>query len=139
MLKYKLIHPELLDALACSGHHDQILIADGNFPIHSQTPARVRFIHLNFTPGVLSVTDILKVLLEAIPVEKATMMIKDDGSEPEIGSDFRKILPKGLPLEGLHRQEFYDVVGSESTTVAIASAEQRLYANLILTVGVVQP
>ncbi len=137
MLKYGLIHPELLEALARSGHHDQILIADGNFPVHSKAPAHARFIHLNLTPGILSVTDILKVLLGAIPVEKPTMMIKDDGSEPAIGVDFRELLPKGLPLEALHRQDFYDAVGSDSTTVVIASAEQRLYANLILTVGVV--
>lgn len=138
MLKYRLIHPELLEALACSGHHDQILIADGNFPVYSKAPAQARVIHLNFAPGLLTVTDILKVLLDAVPFEKATMMMKDDGSEPAIAEDFHKILPKGLVLETLHRQDFYDAVGSDSTTVVIASAEQRLYANLLLTVGVVE-
>lgn len=138
MLKYRLIHPELLEALASSGHHDQILIADGNFPIYSKAPASARIIHLNLAPGMLTVTDILKVLIDAVPLEKATMMIKDDGSEPAIGTDFRQILPKGLPLESIERLAFYDAVGVDSTVVAIASAEQRLYANLLLTVGVVE-
>jgi len=138
MLKYRLIHPDLLEALARSGHHDQILIADGNFPVHSKAPSNARFVHLNLAPGMLTVTDILKVLIDAVPFEKATMMIKDDGSEPAIGADFREILPHDLPLQAIERLAFYDAVGSSSTTLVIASAEQRLYANLLLTIGVVQ-
>jgi len=138
MLKYRLIHPDLLEALARSGHHDQILIADGNFPVHSKAPSNARFVHLNLAPGMLTVTDILKVMIDAVPFEKATMMIKDDGSEPAIGADFREILPKDLPLQAIERLAFYDAVGSSNTTLVIASAEQRLYANLLLTIGVVK-
>lgn len=138
MLKYRLIHPELLEALACSGHHDQILIADGNFPVESRVPTGARIVHLNLAPGMLTVTDILKVLIDAIPLEKAAMMIKDDGSQPAIGVDFKKILPEGLPLESIQRLAFYDAVSSSYTTLAIASAEQRLFANILLTVGVVE-
>jgi L-fucose mutarotase len=137
MLKYGLIHPQLLEALACSGHHDQIVIADGNFPSYSNAPANARFVHLNLSPGLLNVTDILKVMIDAVPIEKATMMIKDDNSEPEIARDFRQLLPSGLPIEQLHRLDFYHAVGSEYTRLVIASAEQRLYANIILTIGVI--
>jgi L-fucose mutarotase len=139
MLKYRLIHPELLEALASSGHRDQILIADGNFAVNSKAPANARIVYLNLAPGMLTVTDILKVLIDAIPLEKATMMIRDDGSEPAIGADFRQILPEGLPLEAISRQPFYDAVGLPGTTLAIASGEQRLFANILLTVGVVKP
>ena len=138
MLKYQLIHPELLHALAMSGHHDQVLIADGNFPVQSRVPARAHVVHLNLAPGLLTVTDILRVLVGAIPLEKAVMMIQEDGTEPSIGQDFRQILPNGLPLEAIPPMAFYQVVGSEHTTLAIASGEQRLYANLLLTIGVVK-
>jgi len=137
MLKYKLIHPEILEALSRSGHHDQILIADGNFPVHSKAPAQARFVHLNLAPGMLSVTDILKVIIDAVPFEKATMMVMDDGKEPAIGSDFRQILPKDVPLQSISRLDFYNAVGERNTTLVIASGEQRLYANVLLTVGVV--
>jgi L-fucose mutarotase len=138
MLKYKLIHPELLNALARSGHHDQILIADGNFPVSSKPPANARLVYLNLAPGMLTVTEILKVLMDAIPFEKATMMMMEDGKEPAIGADFRQILPKNLPLDTISPQAFYDACGESSTTLVIASGEQRLYANILLTVGVVK-
>ncbi|HOS03406.1 MAG TPA: RbsD/FucU domain-containing protein, partial [Candidatus Hydrogenedentes bacterium] len=32
MLKQRLIHPEILDALAAAGHGSKILITDGNYP-----------------------------------------------------------------------------------------------------------
>lgn len=138
MLKYTLIHPELLEALARSGHNDQILIADGNFPVYSKAPENARIVHLNLAPGMLTVTDILKVLSDAVTFEKATMMIMDDGNEPEIGMDFREILPKDLPLQSVGRLEFYAACSHRSTTLVIASGEQRLYANLLLTLGVVK-
>ncbi len=37
------------------------------------------------------------------------------------------------------RWDFYDVAKSDDVSVVIVSADQRLYANLILTVGVRQP
>ncbi|MEI8131187.1 MAG: RbsD/FucU family protein [Leptolinea sp.] len=138
MLKYKLIHPELLEALARSGHHDQILIADGNFPVHSKPPSHARFVHLNLAPGMLTVTDILKVMIDAVPLESATMMIMDDGKEPAISSDFRQILPKDVLLKSISRLDFYNASGESNTTLVIASGEQRLYANILLTIGVVK-
>ena len=32
MLNYTLLHPQLLAALASSGHGGQLLLADGNYP-----------------------------------------------------------------------------------------------------------
>jgi len=32
MLKTRLLHPEILQALGSSGHGGQVLIADGNYP-----------------------------------------------------------------------------------------------------------
>jgi len=37
MLNSKLIHPEILQALAGFGHFSQVLIADGNYPLLSGT------------------------------------------------------------------------------------------------------
>jgi L-fucose mutarotase len=38
MLKTKLLHPEILQALGSSGHGSQILIADGNYPYATCSP-----------------------------------------------------------------------------------------------------
>jgi L-fucose mutarotase len=137
MLKYRLLHPELLECLAKSGHGDQILLADANFPFHSKAPAGARLVYLNLAPGILPVTQVLEILLDAINVESAAIMSMDGGAEPPITADFRRCLPAGTPLGALSRFEFYDAVKSPQTTLIIATGEQRLYANLLLTVGVV--
>ena len=42
MLKGKLIHPEILDALGKAGHGSKILIADGNYPFATAAAPRAR-------------------------------------------------------------------------------------------------
>ena len=60
----------------------------------------------------------------------------DDSSEPSIYADFRHVLP-GTQLERLGRFEFYAWPGRPA--LAIATGEQRLYANVLLTIGVRPP
>jgi L-fucose mutarotase len=139
MLKYRLIHPELIAALAQAGHGDYILLADSNFPAYNKTPEKANIVYLNLAPGVLSVTQILEVLLDAIPVEAAAVMAMADGGEAPVVAEFRKLLPAGLEIERIERFAFYDTVNSPRTVLVIATGEQRLYANLLLTVGVVNP
>ena len=40
MLKYRLLHPELLRALGEAGHGARVLIADGNYPLATRSPGR---------------------------------------------------------------------------------------------------
>jgi L-fucose mutarotase len=84
------------------------------------------------------VTEILKVVTEAIPVESVNVMATADGSEPPIWSEFRDILPQNT-LEPLERFAFYEAASKENVALVIASGEQRIYANILLTVGVVMP
>ncbi|WP_199620822.1 RbsD/FucU family protein [Paenibacillus alkalitolerans] len=136
MLKTVCIHPELMKLLAACGHGDKILIADGNYPIDSNTGGGCAKIYLNLTHGIPLVTDVLSVLEKTIPVEKAETMIPDSGEEPAIFSEFRSIL-NGLQPDYLGRFEFYEACKKENVKVAIATGEQRIYANILLTVGVV--
>jgi L-fucose mutarotase len=87
----------------------------------------------------LTVTDILKVIVDATPIEAAEVMGPDTGEVPSIYRDFRKILPKEIELQRLGRFEFYDAARSYDTALAIATGEQRIYANILLTIGVVPP
>ena len=75
---------------------------------------------------------------DGTPVEAAYVMGPDDGSEPSIYEDFRGLLPEN-ELERLGRFEFYDMARGPDTALAIATGEQRLYANILLTIGVVMP
>jgi L-fucose mutarotase len=139
MLTYPLLHPEILAALGSAGHGAQILIADGNYPLVTRTNPQASRVYLNLAPGLVTVTDVLKVLLEAVPVEAALVMGPDSGEVPSIFRDFKRILPKGMKLERLGRFEFYDAARADDVALAIATGEQRIYANILLTIGVVPP
>ena len=138
MLTTRLLHPEILAALGEAGHGAQVLIADGNYPLATRSNPDAYRVFLNLEPGKLTVTDGLSVVAEAIPVEAAYVMGPDDGSEPSIYEDFRGLLPE-TELERLGRFEFYDMARGPDTALAIATGEQRIYANILLTIGVVMP
>jgi L-fucose mutarotase len=136
MLTTKLLHPEILEALGGSGHGSRVLIADGNYPFNTRANPAARRVYLNLAPGMLSVTDVLSVLVDAIPLEAAHVMTPDDGSEPSIFTDFRKLLPAGLALQVSKRYPFYDLARDPDCSLVIATGEQRIYANILLTIGV---
>src|SRR5487761_2742086 len=102
-------HPELLRAIAGAGHGAKILLADGNYPHSVWVSPRAERIALNLAPGLLTV---------------------DDG--------YREQLP-GIPFTEVPRFDFYDEAKSDDVCCVVATGDQRLYANLLLTIGVRQP
>ncbi len=138
MLRTRLLQPEILAALGRAGHGARVLIADGNYPLVTQSNPAASRVYLNLAPGRLGVIEVLEVLAEAIPIEAAHVMGPDDGSEPSMYADFRRLLPD-TELERLGRHEFYAIARAPDTALAIATGEQRLYANVLLTIGVVLP
>jgi L-fucose mutarotase len=137
MLKTKLLHPEILAALGGAGHGSKVLIADGNFPFGTGANPAAKRVYLNLAPGLVTATDVLKVLIDAIPIEAAEVMQPLTG-EPPIFEEFRALLP-GLELQKLGRFEFYDTARERDVTLVITTGEQRIYANLLVTIGVVMP
>ena len=90
MLKTRLLHPQILEALGEAGHGARVLIADGNYPLATQSNPAGRRVYLNLTAGRLGVIEVLEVLAESIPIEAAQVMGPDDSSEPSIYADFRR-------------------------------------------------
>ncbi|HVK02063.1 MAG TPA: RbsD/FucU family protein [Armatimonadaceae bacterium] len=138
MLKTTLLHPEISYALGAAGHGSKVLISDGNYPHTTGSNPAAEKVFLNLAPGLLTATDVLKVVASAIPVEKAEVMATADGSEPPIFEEFRGLLP-GTTLDPLERFAFYDAASDPSVALVIATGEQRIYANILLTIGVVMP
>lgn len=136
MLRYELLHPQILSALGAAGHGSQIVIADSNFPFSTGANPRAERVFLNLAPGLLSLTDVLGVLAGAIPIEAAHAIVPDDDSEPAIFEQYRLLLPT-VPIHHLKRFPFYEAARSQDTALVIATGEQRTYACIILTIGVV--
>ncbi len=139
MLKTRLIHPELLQALAEAGHGARILVADANYPVTVKSNPNARIVFLNFVPGIVGGVEIVRTLSEFVPVESAMYMEPPDHAMPEIVREYQQSIGTEAPFEARGRFEFYDEASSPDTALVIASGEQRVYANLLLTVGVVPP
>ncbi len=140
MLSYELIHPEILAAVASAGHGSKILIADGNYPLSTGTNPLARRVYLNLRPGVVNVIEVLEALLQAVPVEAASVMQPAEGlPEPAIFGQFSALLPATMTLERLERFAFYAASRTPDVALAIATGEQRIYANILLTIGVRLP
>lgn len=136
MLRGELIHPEILMALGAAGHGSKVLIADSNYPFSTGGHPAAKRVYLNFAPGLLKVTDVLRVLTTAIPIEAAHAIRPDEGPEPAIFAEYRALMPD-ITLESLGRFPFYEAGRSSDTALVIATGEQRTWACILLTIGVI--
>jgi len=135
VLKQTLQHPPLLSAVAAAGHGARILLADGNFPISTAVNQAAQVVYLNLRRGVLTVSDVLQPLTETIAVEAAALMQSPDGSPVAAHADYRDILGPDVPFQLVERFTFYDATRAPDVAVAVMTGDERLCANLLLTVG----
>jgi L-fucose mutarotase len=146
MLKTQLLHPQILSALGKSGHGAKVLISDGNFPHWTRRGPNAEVVYLGLVPGWPTVTEVAKAIIGAIPVEAAQIMDYNKTGpyvlprDPEIWDEFRELL-KSTDCRGevskLERFAFYDAAAAADVCLTIATGERRIYANLLLTIGVV--
>nr|WP_194720097.1 RbsD/FucU family protein [Cellulosimicrobium arenosum] len=151
-MRYELLHPGLIAALASAGHGSRVLLADANYPHSTGARPGAPRVHLNVRPGLLSVDQVLEVLLDAVPVESATVMVPGgvDGDVEAAGrpvpahAGYRAALTEVVGASGvvwheLDRFAFYAAARSDDVALLVATGDQRVYANLLLTVGVRRP
>ncbi len=146
MLKTPILHPQILAALGRAGHSSKILIADGNYPFHTKRGPNAEVVFLNFAPNHMTVTDVLAGIANSVPLELAEVMEPNRmgpyamKTDPPIFEEFRKLLKARnatLDLTRLERFAFYEAAGTKDVALTIATGEQRMYANILLTIGVV--
>jgi len=144
MLKHQLIHPRINEVLGRAGHHSTILIADGNYPASTKRGPNSELISLNLSPGIVTVAQVLRAMLSAVPVVRVnTMGIPADDpyaqkGEPPVWNEFRAGLKEAglkLQLEPIQKWDFYDAVASKDHVLTIQTGDQALWANLLLTMG----
>lgn len=144
MLKHELVHPEINAILGRAGHHARILIADGNYPASTKKGPNAQCVCLNLSPGVVTVAQVLRAVLSAVPVDEInTMGIPPDDpyaqhGEPPVWAEYRKVLAaSGMSseLKPISKWDFYKAVESPDHVLTIQTADQSLWANVLLTMG----
>lgn len=141
---FTLLHPEILRICARAGHHAKILIADGNYPASTKKGPNAELVCLQLLPGVPTVAQVLRAILSAVPVDLVnTMGIPADDpyakhGEPPAWTDFRIIAKDAgiaAPIEPISKWDFYKAVESPDHVLTVQTADQALWANVLLTVG----
>lgn len=143
MLKHisPILSPDLLLTLRQMGHGDEIALVDANFPAYSQGPRVVRL------DGV-DATRTLDAILSVMPLDDFTpeacwrmQVVGAPDEEMPVFAEFRSIIAKRegaqFTLASLERYAFYE--RAAKCFAIVATAERRLYGNIILKMGVVKP
>lgn len=137
-----IVSPLLIKTLMEMGHGDELIIADGNFPVESMGKNAV----IVRADGH-SVPDLLDAILQLIPLDQYTeqpvalmKVVDGDDCVPTIWNDFRALLAKHEPnncdIEMMERFAFYE--RSQKAYAIIATGESAIYANIMLKKGVVK-
>jgi L-fucose mutarotase len=148
MLKLSTLHPEILAALGRAGHLAKVLISDGNYPHNTKPNPRASIVWANFVPGILDACTILKIVADLVPIEKVEVMAPQRtgayamAHDPPIWNAFRRILKERSDFSGeltqLDKPEFNAVARQEDLCLVIATAETEIFANVMVTIGVVR-
>ncbi|MEO7319698.1 MAG: RbsD/FucU family protein [Chthoniobacteraceae bacterium] len=148
MLKHQLTHPKISEILARAGHHSAILIADGNYPASTKKGPNAEVVCLNLSPGCVTVAQVLRAILSAVPIDHInTMGIPADdpyaqAGEPAVWEEYRGVVREAgldLRLQPIQKWDFYRVVESPDHVLTVQTADQSLWANVLLTMGCRQP
>jgi L-fucose mutarotase len=148
MLKTSVLHPEILAALGCAGHLGKVLISDANYPHASRSNPRAKIVWANFVPGVVDAVTALKMVCDLVPVEAIEVMEPErDGpyamkTEPPIWEAYRQTLKTRAGFNDgfipLQKPQFNQQAMSPDVCLVIATAETQIWANCLLTIGVVR-
>ena len=135
MLTTQLTHPSLLAALAAAGHGSKVLIADSNYPHATAHGPNAQVVHLNLSRGLVNGPDVLTAITSVITVESAAVMAPGTDLLP-VHKEYQQLLGTDVPLEIMERFAFYEAARGQDLALLVATGEDRIYANLLLTVGV---
>ncbi|MFA9458904.1 RbsD/FucU family protein [Halalkalibacter sp. AB-rgal2] len=133
-----ILSPDLVKGLMEMGHGDEIVIADGHFPAARLNENVIRCDGHQIVP-------ILTAILQHLPLDTyvdkpvALMDVLPGDSIPNIWEQYVTILKQeGFKKDSIKWESRYDFYErAKSAFAVIATSERALYANVILTKGIV--
>ena len=148
MLKLPVLHPEILSALGSAGHLAKVLISDGNYPHNTRVSPAAKIVFANFVPGIIGAATALAMVADLVPIEDAAVMAPEKtgayamADDPPIWAEFRHLLRTRSNFRGeltqLSKAQFQEQAMSHDLALVIATAETQIYANILITIGVVR-
>ena len=134
-----LLSPDLLMILRAMGHGDEIVIADANYPALSNAKRLVRLDGADTTQALAAILSVLPLDSFVDNPAHCMQVVGKPEEIPPAVADFQTVVDRlaGFPekIGMLERFAFYERARTAFATVA--TAERRLYGNIILTKGVI--
>lgn len=137
-----ILGPELLKILMEMGHGDEIIIADGNFPVASVAQRLIRL-------DGHSVPPVLEAVLKLFPLDQYVdnpvslmKVVPGDPVKKPRWDEYRKIIrasdesDKFKDFELVERFSFYE--RAKKAYAVVATSESAQYANIILKKGCIK-
>jgi L-fucose mutarotase len=136
-----ILAPELLSALRCMGHGDEIALVDADFPACSLGVPVIRLDGVSVTRALDAVLSVLP-LDDFVPEAAWHMQVVGQGDQDlPIFAEFREIISRRagthMRLASLERFAFYE--RTRGVFRVVATSEERLYGNIILKKGIIRP
>lgn len=131
----KTFTPDLLLMLMQTGHGDQILVSDGNFP-HLSMEAKTETIYVPISDISALLEDILRFFPLDESVEAAAHAMESVKEGPRYGRYAKLIEENGSKLELVGRFEFYEL--AKDAAGIIVTADTVKGGNILIKKGVVR-
>ena len=136
-----LLTPELLMILRAMGHGDEIAIVDANYPALSNAKRLVRLDGANTTQALEAILSVLPLDSFVDNPAHCMQVVGKPYEIPPAVAEFQKVVDRlaGCPekIGMIERFAFY--TRAKQSFAIVATAERRLYGNIILTKGVIGP
>jgi L-fucose mutarotase len=136
-----LLTPELLKILREMGHGDEIAIVDANYPAASDARRLVRVAGADTTGTLRAVLTLLPLDTYVDCAAHCMAVVGDPDRTEPIMEEFQALIDEvaaeNVTLGRIERFAFYARV--KDAFAVVATAERRLYGNIILKKGIIAP
>ncbi|MDV7145568.1 RbsD/FucU domain-containing protein [Tropicimonas sp. TH_r6] len=135
------LSPDLLRVLRAMGHGDVIAIVDANFPAEACAQRLVRADGLSATRMLQAVLSVMPLDHMSAPAAFSMEVVGDPEAIPDAVADFQSVIDTSADTPShigpIERFAFYEK--ARDAFAILQTGEGRLYGNIMLIKGVVQP
>jgi L-fucose mutarotase len=134
-----LLTPELLMILRAMGHGDEIAIVDANYPAKSNARRLVRLDGADTSQALSAILSVLPLDSFVKAPANGMQVVGKPREIPPTVADFQKIVDRlaGFPVKIARIERFGFYERAKTCFAIVATTDRRLYANIILTKGVI--
>jgi L-fucose mutarotase len=134
-----LLTPELLMILRAMGHGDEIVIVDANYPAKSNARRLVRLDGVDSSRALTAILSVLPLDSFVKAPANAMQVVGKPKEVPPAVADFQTIVNQlsAFPTKIARIERFAFYERAKTCFAIVATNDRRLYANLILTKGVI--